>query len=115
MKTCVFTPPHETGRLMAHIITYAGSYDTRLGRESSRPKAPSGPIVFRPLRVKGLFCVLTGRAAFLFRRNGHAFAGTERHENGGLPCATLFPVLSGRMGPHRAGAEVVSYWCHKLV
>jgi hypothetical protein len=28
-----------------------------------------GPIFFRPLRVKGLFCARTGRAAFLFRRN----------------------------------------------
>jgi hypothetical protein len=28
-----------------------------------------GPIFFRPLRVKGIFCALTGRAAFLFRRN----------------------------------------------
>src|SRR5262249_662910 len=35
----------------------------------------------------------------LFRRNGYAFAGTERHENGDLPCATLSPFLSGRMGP----------------
>jgi hypothetical protein len=26
-----------------------------------------GPIVFRPLMVKGVFCALTGRAAFLFR------------------------------------------------
>ena len=34
---------------------------------------------------------------------------------GSLPCTTLFPCLSGRMGPHRAGAEVVSYWCHELV
>jgi hypothetical protein len=34
---------------------------------------------------------------------------------GGLPGATLFPCLSGRMGPPRAGAEVVSYWCHELV
>jgi hypothetical protein len=34
---------------------------------------------------------------------------------GDLPCATLFPFLSGRMGPHRAGAEVVSYWGHELV
>jgi hypothetical protein len=28
-----------------------------------------GPIFFRPLRVKGLFCAPAGRAAFLFRRN----------------------------------------------
>src|SRR5262249_3502004 len=27
------------------------------------------PCFFRPLRVKGLFCVRTDRAAFLFRRN----------------------------------------------
>src|SRR2546425_12385141 len=27
------------------------------------------PFFFRPLRVKGLSCALTGRAAFLFRRN----------------------------------------------
>src|SRR4029450_12174212 len=27
------------------------------------------PFFFRPLRVKGLFCARTGRAAFLFRRN----------------------------------------------
>src|SRR6266849_4910881 len=58
MKTCVFTPPHETGILVADIIPYAGSHDTRLGRESSRP-----------LGGNGAFCALTGRAAFLFRRN----------------------------------------------
>ena len=28
-----------------------------------------GPCFFRPLRVKGLFCALAGRAAFLLRRN----------------------------------------------
>src|SRR5262249_42329721 len=61
---------HETGILMADIIPYAGSHDTRLGRESSWPLAPSGThVFFRPLRVKGLFCALAGRAAFLFRRN----------------------------------------------
>src|SRR5262245_11663708 len=70
MKTCVFTPTHETGILMADIIPYAGSHDTRLGRESSWPLAPAGAhVFFRPLRVKGLFCALAGRAAFLFRRN----------------------------------------------
>jgi hypothetical protein len=46
MKTCVFTPPHETGILVAHIIPYAGSHDTRLGRESSWPLAPSGTHFF---------------------------------------------------------------------
>jgi hypothetical protein len=38
MKTCVFTPPHETGIIVAHIISYTGSHDTRLGRESSWPQ-----------------------------------------------------------------------------
>jgi hypothetical protein len=46
MKTCVFTPTHETGILMADIIPYAGSHDTRLGRESSWPLAPAGTYVF---------------------------------------------------------------------
>jgi hypothetical protein len=46
MKTCVFTPTHETGILMADIIPYTGSHDTRLGRESSWPLAPSGPHIF---------------------------------------------------------------------
>ena len=56
MKTCVFTPPHKTGLLMAHIVPYAGSHDTRLGRESSWPKgAIRDPFFFRPLRVKGVF------------------------------------------------------------
>jgi hypothetical protein len=35
MQTCVFTPPDETGIIVAHIVPYAGSHDTRLGRESS--------------------------------------------------------------------------------
>ena len=53
MQTCVFTPAHETGILVAYIIPYAGSHDTRLGRESSWPQAPSGThVFFRPLRVK---------------------------------------------------------------
>src|SRR5712692_2527203 len=69
MKTCVFTPPHETGILVTHIIPYAGSHDTRLGRESSWPKVPRDPFFFRPLMVKGVLCALIGRAAFLFRGN----------------------------------------------
>jgi hypothetical protein len=69
MKTFVFTPPDETGILVAHIVPYAGSHDTRLGRESSWLQAPAGSIFFRPLMVKGLFCALTSRAAFLFRGN----------------------------------------------
>jgi hypothetical protein len=69
MTTCVFTPPHETGILLAHIIPYARGHDIRLGRESSWPHAPSGIHFFRPLMVKGVFYALTGRAAFLFRGN----------------------------------------------
>jgi hypothetical protein len=52
MKTCVFTPPHEPGILVTHIIPYAGSHDTRLGRESSWPRRHPGPIFFRLLMVK---------------------------------------------------------------
>src|SRR4029434_1464481 len=36
----------RTGILVAYIIPYAGSDDTRLGRESSWPKAPSGTHCF---------------------------------------------------------------------
>ena len=78
MKTCVFTPSHETGILVAHIIPYAGSHDTRLGRESSWPQGHPGPIFFRPLMVKGVFCALTGRAAFLFRGNVEFPSFSER-------------------------------------
>jgi hypothetical protein len=35
MKTLVFTPPDETGRMALHIVSFAGCHDTRLGRESS--------------------------------------------------------------------------------
>jgi len=46
MQTYVFTPTDETGILVAHSLSDAGSHDTRLGRESSRPPAPSGTHVF---------------------------------------------------------------------
>jgi hypothetical protein len=65
--------------------------------------------------VRGSWSLLLEQNLFDSNFSGAAFAGTERHENGGPPCATLCPCLSGRMGPHRAGAEVVSYWCHELV
>ena len=67
MKTCIFTLPHETSILVADIIPYAGSHNTRLGRASSWPQVPSGFHFFRPLTVKGSFRALTRRAAFLFR------------------------------------------------
>jgi hypothetical protein len=80
MKTHVFTPQHETGILVSHIIPYAGSHDTRLGRESSWPKVPLGPIFFRPLMVKGIFFALTGRAVFSFRGNTTG-APIDRHQS----------------------------------
>src|SRR5215216_838612 len=55
MKTCVFTPTHETGILVAHIIPYAGSHDTRLGRESAWPLAPSGTHFFQAAEGQGTF------------------------------------------------------------
>ena len=54
MKTYVFTPPDETGILVA-IVLYAGSHDTRLGRESSWPKAPSGTHFFQAAAGQGGF------------------------------------------------------------
>ena len=55
MKTCVFTPAHETGILRAHSIPYASSHDTRLGRESSWPQAPSGVHFFQAAEGQGGF------------------------------------------------------------
>jgi hypothetical protein len=46
MKTGVFTPTHETGILVAHILPDAGSHDTRLGRERSWPQVPAGIYFF---------------------------------------------------------------------
>jgi hypothetical protein len=42
MQAFAFTPPYETGIIVAHIVPYAGSHDTRLGRESSWPQVLSG-------------------------------------------------------------------------
>src|SRR5262249_36732720 len=66
---CVFTPIACNRYTHGHIIPYADSHDTRLGRESSWPQVPSGLHLFRLLMVKGPFCALTGRAAFVFRGN----------------------------------------------
>jgi hypothetical protein len=55
MKTCVFTPSHATDILVAHSIPHAGSYDTRLGRESSWPKVPSGTHFFQAADGQGVF------------------------------------------------------------
>jgi hypothetical protein len=87
MKTCVFPPLYETGILVLHIPPDARSRDTCLGRENSGPQEPSGSIVFRPLRVKGLFCALTGRAAFLLHRNpgNGMYAAAESGEGAPAP------------------------------
>ena len=52
MQTCVFRL-HATGIRVAHIVPYAGSSDTRLGRDSSWPKAPSGIHVFQAADGQG--------------------------------------------------------------
>src|SRR5262245_25756660 len=97
MKTCVFTPPHATGILVAHIVPYAGSHDTRLGRESSWLKVLSGTYFLRPLMVKGVFCALTGRAVFLFHgKIKRPFGATRRS-----PPA---PLAGGWLRPQRATA-----------
>src|SRR6185295_4970829 len=41
------------------------------------------PFFFRPLRVKGGFCALTGRAAFLFRGNVEMFFLSPVRREGG--------------------------------
>jgi len=55
MKTCVFTSSYETGILVAYIIPYAGSHDTRLGRESSWSPGPSETHVFQVADGQGGF------------------------------------------------------------
>src|SRR4030095_8765055 len=55
MKTCFFTLSHKTGILMADIIPYAGSHDTRLGHESSWPQVPSGTHVLQAAEGQGGF------------------------------------------------------------
>src|SRR5436309_2093392 len=55
MKTCAFTPSHETGILVAHILPYAGSHDTRMGRERSGPQVPPGIHVFQAADGQGAF------------------------------------------------------------
>src|SRR5262245_1686123 len=39
------------------------------GAKARGRRCHPGPVFFRPLRVKGFLCALTGRAAFLFRGN----------------------------------------------
>lgn len=54
MKTCVFTLLYETGIIMAHIVPYARSHDTRLGRESSWLKVLSGIHFFQAADRQGI-------------------------------------------------------------
>src|SRR5262244_4156630 len=116
MQTCVFTPTHETGILMADIIPYAGSHDTRLGRESSWPLVPAGTHVFSGRwGSRGFFAPGPVERRFCFVGIVMPWQAPRGMKMGSLPCVPHFSFLSGRMGPHRAGAEVVSYWCHELV
>jgi len=80
MKTFVFTPPDETGRIVTSVIPNAGSRDTRLGRESSRRKASSGTISFQAaLGVKGFVRAQTGRHWFRLMSDTHErFCWTTR-------------------------------------
>src|SRR5215471_17499906 len=56
MKAFSFTSPYEIGILVAGIVPYVCSHDTRLGRESSWLEGASGSHFFMPLMVKGAFC-----------------------------------------------------------
>jgi len=49
MKTCVFTPPHETGILVAHSIPDAGVMILAWGAKVRGRRRHPGPIFFRPL------------------------------------------------------------------
>jgi len=55
MKAFAFTPSYETGIIVAHIVPYTGSHDTRLGRESSWPQVLSGLHFFQAADGQGGF------------------------------------------------------------
>ena len=44
MKTCVFTPPHETGILVPHILPDARSRDTHLGAKARGRRRHRNPL-----------------------------------------------------------------------
>jgi hypothetical protein len=52
MKTCVFTPPHETGILVAHSIPDAGVMILAWGAKVRGRRRHPGPIFFNE-PVKG--------------------------------------------------------------
>ena len=80
MKTCVFTPSHETGILMTTSSCTPAVMTLAWGAKARDRRCYRGPIFFRPLMVKGSFCALTGRAAFLFRGNvGAVYVSRERY------------------------------------
>jgi hypothetical protein len=53
MKAFACIPSYATGIIVAHIVPYAGSHDTRPGRESTWPEVLSGIHFFRLLMVSG--------------------------------------------------------------
>jgi len=58
--------------------------------------ASRDPGFFRPLRVKGFFCALAGRAAFLFRRNPLECGYFSKREPTRQACVTTAVVASPR-------------------
>jgi hypothetical protein len=53
MKAFACIPSYATGIIVAHMVPYARSHDTRLGRESTWPEVLSGSHFFRLLMVSG--------------------------------------------------------------
>jgi hypothetical protein len=55
MKTCVFTPSHETGILVATSSWTPEVMTLAWGAKARDRRCHPGPIFFRPLMVKGAF------------------------------------------------------------
>jgi hypothetical protein len=53
MKTCVFTPSHETGLLVATSSWTPAALTLAGGAKARGRRGHPGPIFFRPLMVKG--------------------------------------------------------------
>jgi hypothetical protein len=54
MKTCVFTPPHETGILVLTLSRTPAAMTLAWGAKARGRRRHPGPIFFRPLMVKGV-------------------------------------------------------------
>jgi hypothetical protein len=100
MTTCVFTPPHETGILVAHSIPYASSHDPRVGRERSWPHAPSGIHVFQAADgQRGSLCLDRESGGFvswewdIFYGNNVPAARHDRLTGARSPCETRVKLM----------------------